>query len=424
MACGGNCVILWLMNSTEQEYYYATLSGGMRVVMHLRPDSVAEHCGVAVHAGSRDESPEHYGLAHFVEHTIFKGTLRRRSWHILNRMERVGGELNAYTTKEETVVYTTYPAGYAERAIDLLADLVQYSQFPTVEIDRERQVVADEIDSYLDIPSEGIFDDFDEIMFAGTPLAHPILGSRDSIERLTTDVCRHYLDEYYRPDNMVLFYSGPEKPERVIRMAERCFTKRASDTVHKVTIPSPLPVPDNLKDEVREIGSHQAHTLLGARIHDMYSPDRYATALLTNILGGPGMNSLLNVALRERRGLVYTVDASTSLLSDAGLFTIYFGCDREDVERCSRIAGNILARQASELMTQRRLDEARRQYLGQLALASTNTEQRALNMGRSTLLRGRAITSAEHLEAIRAVTPADLRRAAESIPALTRLTLL
>lgn len=416
-----------LMKDNEQEYYYATLSGGMRVVMHLRPDSVAEHCGVAVRAGSRDEAPDHYGLAHFVEHTIFKGTLRRRSWHILNRMERIGGELNAYTTKEETVVYTTYPAGYAARAIDLLADLVENSQFPTAEIDRERQVVADEIDSYLDIPAEGIFDDFDEIMFAGTPLAHPILGSRESIERLTTDVCRRYLDEYYRPDNMVLFYSGPEKPERVIRMAERCFMRRSATgaTATGILPPAaPLVIPPAPADEIREIGSHQAHTVLGARVHDMYSPDRYALGLLTNILGGPGMNSLLNVALRERRGLVYTVDASTSLLSDAGLFTIYYGCDREDVDRCRRIAGNILSRMASERMTQRRLDEARRQYLGQLALASTNTEQRALNMGRSTLLRGRAVTSAEHLDAIRAVTPEDLRTAAASIPQLTRLTLL
>lgn len=416
-----------LMKDNEQEYYYATLSGGMRVVMHLRPDSVAEHCGVAVRAGSRDEAPDHYGLAHFVEHTIFKGTLRRRSWHILNRMERIGGELNAYTTKEETVVYTTYPAGYAARAIDLLADLVENSQFPTAEIDRERQVVADEIDSYLDIPAEGIFDDFDEIMFAGTPLAHPILGSRKSIERLTTDVCRRYLDEYYRPDNMVLFYSGPEKPERVIRMAERCFMRRSATgaTATGILPPAaPLAIPPAPADEIREIGSHQAHTVLGARVHDMYSPDRYALGLLTNILGGPGMNSLLNVALRERRGLVYTVDASTSLLSDAGLFTIYYGCDREDVDRCRRIAGNILSGMASERMTQRRLDEARRQYLGQLALASTNTEQRALNMGRSTLLRGRAVTSAEHLEAIRAVTPEDLRTAAASIPQLTRLTLL
>lgn len=383
---------------------------------------MAEHCGVAVRAGSRDERPEHYGLAHFVEHTIFKGTMRRRSWHILNRMERIGGELNAYTTKEETVVYTTYPAGHLERAVDLVADLVENSQFPTVEIDRERQVVADEIDTYLDIPSEGIFDDFDELIFAGSPLAHPILGSRESIDRLTTDVCRNYLDEYYTPANMVFFYSGPEKPDHVVRVASRCFRKDPHGSLIPRSGPTP-PVPPKA-DVVKEIGTHQAHTVLGARIHDMYSPRRHAMALLTNILGGPGMNSLLNVALRERRGLVYTVDASASLLSDAGLFTIYYGCDTGDVDRCRRIIEGIIEKQASECMTQRHLEEARRQYIGQLTLASTNTEQRALSMARAMLFRGEVIPSARHLEAIRAITPADLREAAGALIGMSRLTLL
>lgn len=415
------------MNIDEQEYYYATLSCGLRVVIHHRPGSVAEHCGVAVKAGSRDETPDHYGLAHFVEHTIFKGTLRRRAWHILNRMERIGGELNAYTTKEETVIYTTYPAGYVERAIDLVADLVENSRFPTVEIDRERQVVADEIDSYLDIPSEGIFDDYDELAFAGTSLAHPILGSRESLEGLTSEVCRRYLAEYYRPDNMVLFYSGPEKPEKVTRTAERCFGqgpggRAAHDTAGNAT-PKPLAVNQTF-DTVREIGSHQAHTILGTRIHDMYSPDRYATALLTNLLGGPGMNSLLNVALRERRGLVYTVEASTALMTDAGLFTIYYGCDPEDTDRCRRIVTDTIRRLASDTITPRQLEDARRQYIGQLTLASTNTEQQALNMARSTLLRGHVIPAAEHLGNIRALTPSDMRDAAARIASLSRLTLL
>lgn len=348
--------------------------------------------------------------------------MRRRSWHILNRMERIGGELNAYTTKEETVVYTTYPAGHLERAVDLVADLVENSQFPTVEIDRERQVVADEIDTYLDIPSEGIFDDFDELIFAGSPLAHPILGSRESIDRLTTDVCRNYLDEYYTPANMVFFYSGPEKPDRVVRVASRCFRKDPHGSLISRSCPTP-PAPPKA-DVVKEIGTHQAHTVLGARIHDMYSPRRHAMALLTNILGGPGMNSLLNVALRERRGLVYTVDASASLLSDAGLFTIYYGCDTGDVDRCRRIIEGIIEKQASECMTQRHLEEARRQYIGQLTLASTNTEQRALSMARAMLFRGEVIPSARHLEAIRAITPADLREAAGALIGMSRLTLL
>ncbi|WP_286643030.1 pitrilysin family protein [Duncaniella freteri] len=414
------------MDSTGNEIHHTVLRSGLRAVMHHRPGSVVEHCGVAVRAGSRDEHPDHYGLAHFVEHTIFKGTLRRRAWHILNRMERIGGELNAYTTKEETVIYTTYPAGHTPRSLDLIADLVENSQFPTVEIDRERLVVAEEIDTYLDIPSEGIYDDFDELIFAGTPLAHPILGSRDSIERLTTDVCRSYLTNFYTPDNMVLFYSGPEKPEKVARMAERYFSGHAEGKPRNIVgadLKEPMPASAPF-DEIREIGTHQAHTILGTRISDMYSPKRYAMSLLTNILGGPGMNSQLNVALRERRGLVYTVDASTALLSDTGLFTIYYGCDAEDVERCRRIATDIIERQAEHILSARQLEDAKRQYIGQLTVASTNTEQRALNMARSTLFRGHTISPQEHLDAIRALSPSDIITAASTLIPLSRLTLI
>ena len=401
--------------------FYATLPNGLRLVARRRPGAVADHCGVTVRAGSRDESPEHYGLAHFVEHTIFKGTPRRRSWHILNRMESIGGELNAYTTKEETVVYTTYPAGALDRALDLLADLVQNSVFPTAEIDRERQVVEDEIDTYLDIPSEGIFDDFDELIYASTPLAHPILGTRESIARLTSEVCRTYLHRYYTPSNMVLFYSGPEDPERVAARAARYFTASAPDTPlpeRKAVIPSAAPF-----DTVREIGSHQAHTVLGALTPGMFAPSRYALALLTNIIGGPGMNSMLNVALREKRGLVYTVDASLSQLTDTGMFSIYFGCDPEDTDRCRRLATDIIRGLADTPLSTRRLDAAKRQYLGQLTLSSTNTEQTALSTSRATLLRGRALTFDELTAPILSLTPADLTAAASTLLPLSRITL-
>lgn len=403
--------------------FYTTLPNGLRLVALHRPGAVADHCGVTVRAGSRDEAPEHYGLAHFVEHTIFKGTPRRRSWHILNRMESIGGELNAYTTKEETVVYTTYPTGALDRALDLLADLVQHSVFPKAEIDRERQVVEDEIDTYLDIPSEGIFDDYDELIYADTPLAHPILGSRESIAGLTSGVCREYLRRYYNPANMVLFYSGPEDPERVAVRAARYFTEPApADGISASRVVAVTPQ-DGPFDTVREIGSHQAHTVLGATVPGMFSPDRYALALLTNIVGGPGMNSLLNVALRERRGLVYTVDASLSQLTDTGLFTIYYGCDAEDVERCRRLATDIIRSMAETPMTPRRLDAAKRQYLGQMALSSTNTEQAALSASRATLLRGKALLRDEITEAILAVIPDEISRVASTLLPLSRLTL-
>ncbi len=404
----------------EAEFHYATLPTGLRVVMRHRPGAVVEHCGVAVNAGSRDEVPEHYGLAHFVEHTIFKGTARRRAWHILNRMELVGGELNAYTTKEETMVYSTFPSGNLGRAMDLIADLIIGSGFPTVEIDRERQVVYDEIDTYNDMPSEGIFDDFDELIFAGSALAHPILGSRESVERLDSAICRRYLEHFYTPGEMVLFYSGPESPDRFMKSAEKYFLplKRLDHARQR-------PVPAEVAEfsEVKSISSHQAHTVLGARIPGLGDPLRYAMSLLTNMLGGPGMNSLLNVELRERRGLVYSIDASTSLQTDAGLFSIYFGCDEEDVKRCCRLVEGVIKRLQDDLLSQRKLEAAIRQLTGQLTVASTQTEQSALSMARSTLYLGEATTAEETLESLRAVTANQIRECACRLN-LSRLTLL
>lgn len=404
----------------EQEFHYATLSTGLRIVMRRRGGAAVEHCGLAVNAGSRDEAPGHYGLAHFVEHTIFKGTSRRRAWHILNRMERVGGELNAYTTKEETMLYSTFPKGNLARALDLISDLVEGSCFPAVEIERERQVVCDEIDTYLDIPSEGIFDDFEEMVYAGSTLAHPILGSRESVDRLDSSVCRDWLERFYTPGEMVLFYSGPESPDRFVRLAERYFSTLTRPDIPRGRV-APVEVP--AFSTVKNIGSHQAHTVLGARIDGLHDPMRYAMSLLTNLLGGPGMNSLLNVALRERRGLVYTIDASTSLMTDTGLFTIYFGCDEGDVARCCRLVDDVIAPLRDGKLTERKLNEAKTQYIGQLTVASTQTEQSALSMARSTLYLGHAMTGREILDAIRGVSLQDIRRCAARLE-LSRLTMV
>lgn len=388
------------------------------VILH-RPGTVVGHCGLAVNAGSRDERAPHYGLAHFVEHTIFKGTARRKAWHILNRMETIGGELNAYTTKEETVVYTTFPSGNLDRAVDLLADLVCDSVFPAAEIEKERDVVADEIDTYLDIPSEGIYDDFDELIFAGSELEHSILGTRESLDTLRSDVCRLWLDDCYTPSRMVLFYSGGDKPERVIRSAEKYFSRLCR---HGRQVMRTVPAMVDIFEHETDKGTHQAHTLMGARTVSLSSPERYALSLLTNMVGGPGMNSLLNVSLREKRGLVYTIDASTSLMTDCGLFTIYFGCDPEDTARCVSLVKNTMDRLASDRLTDRRLDGAKRQYLGQITVGSTNTEQGALSMARSVLHRGEALTRRHVEEAILSVTPEDIRACAASLH-LSRLTL-
>jgi len=393
--------------------YYHTLSNGLRLV-HIHTPSQVAWCGLAINAGSRDERPGHYGLAHFVEHTIFKGTEHRRSWHILNRMERVGGELNAYTTKEGTMLYSVFPEQHLGRAVDLLADLVQYSIFPQEELDRERDVVLEEAASYRDTPSDAVYDDFEDLLFAGSDLGHNILGRKDDLERLTRDDCMCYLKNLYVPANMAFFSVGPERPDRVFSLAERYLGAMSHSVVgHQRT--RPLQVEPFHKSIT--IGTHQAHTVVGARVPDMKHPLRHALMLLNNILAGPGMNSLLNVELRERRGYVYTVESTLTLLSDCGWMEVYLGCDPGDVNSSLRVIRNITSRLAGDLLPERRLDAYKRQYCGQLIVAADSSEFLAMNAGRGLLYRGEVASVEQTTAAIQAVTPQQVAQAAAFLTA-------
>ncbi len=388
------------------------LSNGMMTVCATLKNSAVGICGVSVRAGSRDETPECYGLAHFVEHTIFKGTRRRSSSLIINRMEAVGGELNAFTSKDETVVYSAFPGGNLSRAVELIADLVLNSVFPDKELDKEREVVCDEISTYLDSPADAIADDFEDLLFAGTPLGHNILGDKKTLRRLHSADCRAFLDRWYRPDNMVLFYSGPRKPEAVNDVFERYFgamTGSAPDRGATVFEPR------ERFDIGRRLPSHQAHCMLGAATAGLDDPARYGVALLSNVLGGPGMNSLLNVDLRERLGLVYNVETAVTLFRELGLFTVYLGCDPDDAARCCDIVRRRIADVAEGYFDRRRLEPAKKQYLGQLVVASENRENSILAAARSLLMRHRVIDPAETVEAIKALTPDDLSLAAKSL---------
>ena len=312
---------------SQETVFTGTLSNGLRVV-HVPGKGAVTYCGLAINAGSRDEDPDKWGLAHFVEHTIFKGTTHRRSWHIINRMETVGGELNAYTTKEGTMLYSIFPGEHLNRATELIADLVINSVFPEAELEREREVVMDEADSYRDTPSEAIYDDFEDLFFAGSQLGHNILGTEEHLQRITSAHCRAYLDNLYVPLNMVFFVYGNHRFDAVMRLAERHFGAMTHPTRRSERIVPPIVEPFR---KVIAIDSHQSHTLMGARLFGLDDERRYAMALLNNILGGPGMNSLLNVQMRERRGMVYTVESNMSLLTDCGMLQIYFGCDAHHV---------------------------------------------------------------------------------------------
>lgn len=394
----------------DQNCIISTLSNGLRLAYCRRPGNVA-YCGLAVNAGSRDEGDLH-GLAHFVEHTIFKGTRRRKAWHILNRMELVGGELNAYTTKEETLVYSVFPAGNMERAVELIADLVQNSTFPHRELEKEREVVLEEIMSYRDTPSEAVYDDFEDLMFAGNPLGHNILGSADRLAAIGSEECRGYLSSLYVPDNMVLFAVGSVAPERMEKLAERYF----GGMHHSLSRPPRLAASEAERfDEVRRMESHQAHCVVGVPTFGMHDERKYALLLLNNMLGGPGMNSMLNVAIRERRGYAYTVESSVTLLSDCGLFTIYFGSDERHAGRCRKLIDSTLDRLASSPVSPRMLEAAKKQYAGQLLVANESLESYALSIGKSVLNFGRVDSINEIADRIRGVRADELREAAEAI---------
>ncbi len=387
----------------------ARLSNGLRCVAR-RVGGATECCGITFNSGSRDEIVEcDHGLAHFVEHTIFKGTSRRSGSYVLNRMEAVGGDLNAFTTKEETTVYSLMPSGNFRRAMRLIGELVSDSAFPEKGLQLERDVVCDEIDSYLDSPAEAAYDLFDEMIFAGNPLAHNILGRKETVMDLTGERCRRYLRERFTADNGVFFYLGPADCETVLREAERSF---ASLPLLAIEAPRTLPLVSSPEVMVQDNGSHQCHTVMGTAVGGLHAADRHVTALAVNILGGPGMNAWLNLALRERNGLVYTVEASTALYSDCGLMTIYFGCDHSDLEKCRRLVRRTLERFADRPLTERQLSAYKRQYLGQLTLGHDNKEQLALSSARAILHGLNVPDLAETSERIRSVSAGQLHDAA------------
>ncbi len=403
-------------------YTTHTLHNGLRVAV-CRTNAKVAYIGVVVGSGSRDEMPERHGLAHFVEHTIFKGTWKRRSSAISARMESIGGELNASTSKENTIIYTSSPAGYADRAIELLADIIANSLFPQPEIETEQEVVVEEIKSYLDSPSENVYDEYEERIFKGNSLAHNILGTPESVRSLTGRECRQFLDLNYTPGNMVVYISAPDEPDKLIKRVEKHFGLlnfpfRRPPRIAPATLP-PF-------DEVIDNDGFQAHTIYGTRTFSREDPRRFALYLLNNYIGGPCMSSRLNVELREKRGLVYAVDSFNSMFSDTGLWNVYIGCDKSNVKKCLSIVRRELDRLAQNTMTERTLEKIKTQYCGQLLVSTDNRENMAINMGKSLLFRG-AIYDTEHTaERIREVTATQLREVAELLApsGCSRLTLL
>lgn len=398
-------------------YFSHILANGLRIV-HLPVDSPVSYCGFAVNAGTRDENSKESGLAHFVEHMMFKGTIKRKAWHILNRMENVGGELNAYTTKEETFVYSIFMEEHYGRAFDLLADLIFHSQFPAQEIEKEVAVILDEINSYEDSPSELIFDEFENQLYSGHALGHNILGDEKSLLSFRSESGRSFMHRFYAPENMVFFSMGRIDFKRIVKLAENALSEISFPMASRNR-----QAPEEIRPCARQIDkeTHQAHVLIGSRAYSMHDEKRIPLFLLNNLLGGPGMNNRLNVSLREKHGLVYNVESNVTSYTDTGLASIYFGTDPKNKDKALQLVHKELDKIRNTKLTTNQLAVAKKQVIGQLGVSGDNKEGLFLGLGKSFLHYNRYETLPEVFRKVEKLTAEEILETANEIFAKERL---
>ena len=406
------------------KYNTATLANGLRII-HLPATSQVVYCGFGINAGTRNELPGEEGVAHFCEHTTFKGTERRRALNIINCLETVGGEINAFTNKEDTVYYAAILKEHFPKAVDLLSDIVFHSQYPQAEIDREIEVICDEIESYNDSPAELIYDLFENIIFNGHPLGHNILGDAQQLRTYKSETAKAFTQRFYKPHNAVFFAYGDisfKRLETLLKRATKGFGEQ-KPTIGDAEIVAPLPQ-YTPQTKFVEKGTHQAHVMIGNRAYSVHDERRIALYLLNNILGGPGMNARLNLSLRERNGLVYTVESTMVSYSDTGVWCTYFGCDPHDVKRCMKLVSKELQRVMEKPLTTAQLNAAKRQIKGQLGVACDNRESFALDFGKSFLHYGWEKDITDLFNRIDALTADNIQQVAKEIFAPERLTTL
>lgn len=411
--------------SFNQPLYHAhTLPCGLRII-HEPSASPVLYCGYVLLAGTRHEDEADSGMAHFIEHLSFKGTTHRRACHIVNGLERVGGDLNAYTTKQETVYYATVLKDDFKRAADLLTDIVFHSTFPQAEIDKEVEVICDEIDSYKDSPSEIIFDEFESLMYPGQPLGRDILGNAERLRQYTTADALRFTHRYYHPQNAVFYVYGDVPFAQIVRTLERLLPPTDFAAFTAPALSSIPPQPQiTAQERIVSKGTHQAHVLIGAPTFAGTDARRFALLLLNNMLGGPGMNSRLSLSLREKAGLVYSIDSYLNTYPDTGFWNVYFGCDAHDVGRCRRLLLRELRRFIERPLSDSQLAAAKKQLCGQVVISTDAAESYALALGKTFAHYGTHRNVSALCSRIREITAADVQQVAAEIYADDRLTTL
>lgn len=404
----------------ESPIFYTKLDNGLRLV-HMRDRSPVAYCGFAINVGTRDELPEESGMAHFVEHLLFKGTEKRKAYHIVNRLDAVGGELNAYTTKEETYVYATALTTHFDRAMELCADVVFHSTFPQKEMDKEVDVVIDEIQSYKDSPAELIYDDFEDMVFSGSPMGRNILGEKRALKRYKSADVRRFVERNYTTDRILFFSIGNIDFKRVERLAEKYLKDIPATHIQTERVAPSAYIPQR---QFVKKSTCQSHVMIGVRAFDLSDERRLAFGLVNNILGGPGMNSRLNLLLREKNGMAYNVESVYSPYSDTGIFSIYFGTDEKNRERCTSLVMEELKRLQTELINPQKLAQLKRQWMGQLTIMQENRENYVLSLARSFLYFDKVETLSQVSEQLSAITAEQLRDLSAQLFRDDRLSML
>ena len=454
------------------KYNTYTLDNGLRII-HLPSDSQVVYCGYQINAGTRNEEPGEEGLAHFCEHVTFKGTERRKAWHILNCLESVGGDLNAYTNKEGTVYYSAILKEHIARAVDLLSDIVFHSVYPQAEIDKEVEVICDEIESYNDSPAELIYDEFENILFKGSPLGHNILGTAEQVRAFKTEDALRFTRKLYRPDNAIFFAYGDIDFKKLVKLIQKALGEcpkgrelacsadcKSAETPTEERIAEETPTEERIAEKtptgetpteemeagdanhkvqsskfnvqskvagqtiVMQKNTHQAHVMIGTQAYDVNDDRRMPLYLLNNMLGGPGMNAKLNLALREHNGLVYTVESTMVAYGDTGTWSIYFGCDEHDVKRCLRLVRKELDKFMQKPLSDAQLKAAKKQIKGQIGVACDNRENFALDFGKSFLHYGWEKNVDRLYEQVDEITAAQIQAVAQELFDKDRLTTL
>ena len=418
------------------KYNTYTLDNGLRII-HLPSDSKVVYCGYQINAGTRNEEPGEEGLAHFCEHVTFKGTERRKAWHILNCLESVGGDLNAYTNKEGTVYYSAILKEHIARAVDLLTDIVFHSVYPQAEIDKEVEVICDEIESYNDSPAELIYDEFENIIFKGSPLGHNILGTAEQVRSFKTEDALRFTRKLYRPDNAIFFAYGDIDFKKLVRLLKKSFLSEERRVKSEKFNSPEAQTQFNIQHStfntqhsfegqtiVMQKNTHQAHVMIGTRAYDVNDSRRMPLYLLNNMLGGPGMNAKLNLALREHNGLVYTVESTMVAYGDTGIWSIYFGCDEHDVKRCLRLVRKELDKFMLKPLSEAQLKAAKKQIKGQVGVACDNRENFALDFGKSFLHYGWEKNVDRLYEQVDEITAEQIQAVAQELFDKDRLTTL